>query len=138
MTLRILITICMVLMGTTATAESNKLDISCCSYHFNRDANYNEQNWGVVYKYYPTPEFHFQVGTYRNSEYGRSTIIGVGQTWKLSKDFDFTLSGGVVTGYVRGILPYVIPTFSYKDMVHLHTIPLTEGGFGLSFTIARW
>lgn len=119
--------------GGVKAEVTHRLDILCCSYHFNQDAGYNELNPGLMYR---NDVMHF--GMYYNSESRMSMMFGGNKTWPMSKDLTFTVGFGIVTGYERGIVPYVIPTVSYRDTVHLHVIPVEEGGVALSFTAARW
>ena len=120
-------------------SHTHEIEVSCCSYHFDREANYNEFNYGVFYRRWFNSNQSVHVGAYRNSYNDTSVVVGAGYEWALGRDFSFTLQYGVVTGYERSpVLPYVLPTFSYKGIVHLHTFPIDDGGFALSFTILRY
>lgn len=120
-------------------ATSNTLDITCCTYHFNRDADYNESNYGVKYNHYYHQNNGISIGTYYNSDYLQSYFVGGVYTKKLYKDFSWSIDYGIVSGYRRSkFLPYIIPAISYKNRVHLHVIPFSEGGMSLSFTAVKW
>ena len=132
----------LVLMGTTSTVTaepSNKLDIICCSYHFNRDAGYNELNLGLKYTHYYHQHRGLHIGGYKNSEYNMSYFVGIEDSWELSEDFAVSLGAGIVTGYERtNILPYILPTISYKDTLHLTVFPVDDGGAAMALTTFRW
>lgn len=118
----------------------HEVEVHIATYHFNRDAGYNERNWGGIYRYNPVHNFGFQIGTYKNSDYRQSGVVGVHRRWSLSKHWTFTLNGGIVTNYERApVLPYVLPQFTYKGILNLYIMPLGKnyGGVASSLTILR-
>ena len=135
----VIIVVLLIVLSQCADAATNSLEFGCCSYHFNRDAGYNEFNYGVMYHRHYNEKETFYVGMYKNSEHTNTFAIGGDYTWKLSENFDFKLRYGVLTGYVRSpLIPFVLPVITYKDTVNLYAFPVDEGGFAMSFTLIKW
>ena len=114
-------------------ARAGTLDMMLASHHF-VDKNYNERNYGLIY----TSDSGFTVGGYKNSEYTTSYLAGFTATHKLSKSVTLGLGVGIVTGYHRGTLPYVLPSVTIKDTVTLYGAPIDGGVIGLSVRIGQW
>ena len=81
------------------------LSITTRSYHADRDAHFNERNWGIGVEYGLAPEWRAIAGTFENSVFRRSNYAGVHWTpWQFG---DWRLGGiaGLVNGY---------PGYQYK------------------------
>lgn len=83
------------------------------TYHFNRNAVFNELNPGV-YTYCGG----WVAGTYRNSERGHSQYLG--RTFAIGP---VELVAGIVNGYVRGPLPLLLPSYKLSQNVRLTLLP---------------
>lgn len=120
-------------------AESvNEIQLSCCSYHLDREAGFNEKNYGLFYGRHLSDSNFLIAGIFKNSKYRTSHVVGVGHTWPLVKYLTFSLTGGIVTGYPVGTIPAIMPTLTYHRIINLHIIPIYGGAVALSITAFRW
>lgn len=122
----------------TAAEHRNEIDVVCCTYHFNRDANYNEKNLGLKYSRHLTSDLLIDVAYYNNSEGGYSRVFGISHAFPLTKDWEIRLGMGIVTGYKRGNKPYIMPSISYKRVNFIIIPHPTEGGINLSIRALEW
>jgi hypothetical protein len=92
------------LYPVVSKAECNPV-VNTRSYHFDRDRGYNENNYGLGVEC-----GHWQVGAYKNSEYGETAYAFYLTDSK--RDFvEFGLAGGVAVGYSYApVLPIVALT----------------------------
>jgi len=96
--------------------------INTISYHENRQANYNEENYGIGFRYYKSENIFFSSGYYKNSEFNDSFYAGIGFE---SKD-GYGVTAGYITGYNKSkIIPFVTPFIKYKNLI-LHIVPIEE------------
>lgn len=119
----------------------NRIDLICCTYHFDRTTDYTEINLGGRYSRYLTEGVALDIGYYNNSEGGKSAILGMSREIKVSKNVRLSIGAGFVSGYERGTIPYILPMISYKERVNLILIPLPGeygGGVNLSFTLVKF
>ena len=119
-------------------AEADTLDLMTVSHHFTDEHNYNEKNYGLFYKQHRDKTDYNLYGVYKNSEYRTSYILGFGRDYKVSENVTASLSAGIVTGYARGTLPFVLPSVTFYDSVTLIGAPIDGGVIALQFRIAKW
>lgn len=127
-------------MGQLATAAQhlNTVDLVCCTYHFNRGAEYEEVNPGILYSRWISQDLAITGGYYHNSEGTSSQSIGFTHKMNLNADVAISLGMGFVAGYKRGLSPYILPSISYKR-VNFIIIPLPKsGGVNLSIRALEW
>jgi hypothetical protein len=80
-----------------ANAQTHSAVLHTVSYHFDRSQNWNEQNYGIGYRYQHNNHWSFQGGFYDNS-YGRWTRYAVVQhEWRI-----FGIQAGAFAGFVTG------------------------------------
>lgn len=96
------------------------IQLHTVSYHINRAANYNEENYGVSVKHYTVDKNYYfnyvQAGAYRNSENNISFYAGVGFEWPVG-EIKLGVKAGVISGYSLGdVLPFVLPVIKYKNI----------------------
>lgn len=122
------------IMGASELKAETILYAHTFSYHVNRDANYNEYNYGLGVRHYTTNDEYITAGTYKNSEFNQSNYVGYG--WEFNEYLG--LSAGVITGYkLRSVLPYVLPVFRYKS-VSLIIAPYPEAVIHLTIDFMRF
>lgn len=125
--------------SNSEASERHELQLTCCSYHFDREIEYNELNYGATYHYNYSRSQSAFVGAYKNSHNVVSVTVGGRFRFDVSQDFKLGIIYGGVTGYEYGtVMPYVMPTLSYKDTIHVYVAPVDRGMVGISFTVARW
>ena len=118
---------------------TNRVEVLIGSYHEDREANYNENNLGLFYSHYYSPERDFIfAGRYHNSEYQMSNAIGVGKQWKINSLVDVGFTIGAVTGYKRGTTPFMLPSITLYDTVVIRGIPFKGGVISLSLIATTW
>lgn len=77
------------------------------SQHINTQQKYNENNYGVGYRFGGADVI---VGYYKNSEYNDSVYAAYEARWKLTEHVHVGVIAGAVTGYKRAaVLPVVLP-----------------------------
>ena len=104
------------------------------SYHVNREANYNESNYGLGLRHYTTTDRYITAGTYKNSEYNQSNYVGYG--WEFTPYLG--LSAGLITGYkLHKVLPYIVPVIKYKS-ISLIVAPYPEAVIHLTIDIMEF
>lgn len=134
--MKLLIVAIIILSVHTAEAET-VLQLHAVSYHQNRAANYNEENYGIGIRHYvENKQFDYvNAGFYDNSENNTSKYIGIGYEWKVGI-FKMGINAGVVDGYsLASTLPYVVPVISYEN-VSLTFAPYPEMVAHLSYDLA--
>lgn len=107
-----------IFLGTCSGAKAETtVQLHTVSYHSNRAANYNEQNYGVGIRHYvdtAKPFSYATVGTYTNSERNTSTYVGIGWEWAVSVA-KVGVSTGLITGYsTADVIPYVVFNIRYS------------------------
>lgn len=126
----------------------DSLYLVCCTYHFEdtyRDWDDGEKkrlnnfNPGLIYTHDLDTYYSVMVGGYRNSERGTSYMVGAVHEWQLPPEWlSFKLSGGLVFGYERGTVPFVVPSFQLWDRVDVMFLPVSNGGVSVSGKILEW
>jgi len=112
------------------------IQLHTVSHHINREANYNESNYGLGIRHYITKGRYLIAGTYKNSEYNLSNYAGYG--WQFGGELMLGVSVGLITGYSLGrVLPYVVPIINYKA-VSLVFVAYPEATTHLIIDIARF
>lgn len=116
----------------------NHIEILCCSWHHDREADYNEVNPGIFYLRDLNDRDFFVGGGFKNSLNNNSILLGVGRTWELTETWDFRMIGGIVTGYSDDypIVPAAMPSLIYRDRLSIHVIPGIM--YSVGFTILEW
>ena len=118
------------------------IQLHTISYHVNRAANFNEENYGIAVKYYTAVKkrYYFdyvQAGTYKNSENNQSNYAGVGFEWPVGI-FTIGVKAGLITGYSLGsVLPYFVPVIKYKN-IGLVFAPYPEAVTHLTFDVIEF
>lgn len=112
-----------------ATAETEEVQsivvqLHGLSWHADRDANYNERNYGLGIRYYSEDSLwgsnYIAFGQYKNSEHSKSEYAGIGWQWPVKKYITVGIAIGVVTGYKRSdIIPFVVPVVTLWDRIHI-------------------
>ena len=119
-----------------ASEADTVIQLHTVSHHINREANYNESNYGLGIRHYTTKGRYIIAGTYKNSEYNRSNYAGYG--WEFGNDFKLGISAGLITGYSLGkVLPYIVPIISYKG-VSLVFVAYPEATTHLTIDLMRF
>ena len=120
-----------------AIAKADSIDFLCCSYHADRETDYNERNYGLFYK-----SDKLFIGAYKNSEYHSSFVIGGHKSFYRNEYVELSINYGAVTGYeYYPVLPFVLPEITLFDTVNLYIVPdptTKELNYALSFTVAKW
>ena len=93
--------------------DAHELIIHTTSYHFDREAGYNERNTGLAIKA-PFGEYFVQAGGYHNSYYKDSLYAGLGKEAHMFGPFYGRLQAGLVSGYDAFLTPYVLPEVVVK------------------------
>lgn len=105
---------------TVAQAEECYPTVTLASYHFDREHEYNERNYG-----YGVGCSKWAVGRYRNSEGGRTTYALY--NYPLSKYFGIV--GGVVHGYTYSeYMPLVALSAAYGPLRFIIIPPISRDG----------
>lgn len=113
----------LVLVDMVRAEPSNKLDFLCCSRHADREAGYNEKNYGLFYE----NSDGFMAGVYKNSEFNTSVAVGGHFNIFDTKYVDMNMKYGLVTGYeFMSVAPFILPEFEFFDVVTLHWFPSIE------------
>jgi len=83
---------------TAATfAQTRSAVLHVGSYHFDRSQDWNEQNYGLGYRYQYNANWSYQTGFYKNS-YSRDTLYAIVQhEWRI-----FGVQAGAFAGFVTG------------------------------------
>jgi len=117
-----------------ASEAETVLSLHSASYHANREANYNESNYGLAIRHYTTKDRYLIAGTYKNSEFNQSHYAGYG--WELNKYLG--LSAGIITGYeLNNVLPYIVPVIRYQN-ISLVVAPYPEAVIHLTIDIMEF
>lgn len=100
-----------IVVGTgQANAGENYLVVHATSYH-PRVRTFNELNAGIAYRGY-SDKFFVSGGLYNNSLNKPSAYIGAGSDLVTIKNMRLSLVGGVITGYLIPVMPFIIPEVS--------------------------
>ncbi len=108
----------------TQTPPQTYLTVTLASYHFNRDRQYNERNFGLGIERRLSDDWSVSTGFYKNSFYRDSLYALASYTsarlagWRLGVVF------GGVTGYNDGLCPWVTG-LATRDF----------GGFGINVVL---
>lgn len=76
------------------------------SHHINTKHDYNEDNYGVGYRFGKTDVI---VGYYKNSNERDSVYAAYEARWHLTKNLQAGFIAGGVTGYKYDVVPFVLP-----------------------------
>ena len=115
------------------------LQLHTISYHPNRVANFNENNYGMGLRHYVENEKfdYITLGAYKNSEFKTSLYSGVGWEWPIY-NFKVGLSAGAITGYSRGsVVPYIVSNIRYKRL-NLIISPFIEPVIHLTIDVMKF
>jgi len=116
------------------------IQLHTISYHVNRAANYNEENYGFGVRHYVDDKYTYDyltAGTYDNSEDNTSNYLGIGFEWPVGI-FTLGIKAGVITGYSLGsVLPFVVPVIKYKN-IGLVFAPYPEAVTHLTFDVIKF
>ena len=137
--MKYLILIVFFIAGASELKAEAVLYVSTFSYHQNRAANYNEENFGAGLRYYvKNKDFNYiNVGAFKNSESNTSKYIGVGWQWPVGQ-FNIGVNAGIIDGYsLNAVLPYVVPIINYKR-VSLIFAPYPEAVVHLTIDVMRF
>jgi glutamine cyclotransferase len=108
----------MLLLGMPAKAGELYTVTTLRSYHVNREAKYNEQNYGIGLEYQFNRTWTVSVGEYKNSFSHKSNYYGVAYTPFTAGDFKAGLFLFNVSGYVmdapRRFQPIAIPAVVWE------------------------
>ena len=114
------------------------------SYHFDRDKDYNEANYGLVL----TIDKQYQLIGFKNSHYDATFAAGRKFYWEPTKHVELSIVIALVYGYGltddftvtdedeaggKTLLPWLLPTFTYK--YNDFTINTHFLGSGLAWSI---
>jgi len=116
--MKYLILILFFIAGASEVKAETVISLHTISYHQNRAANYNEENYGFGLRHYiKNKSFHYvNIGTYKNSEQATSKYIGAGWEWNVG-ELKIGVNMGLIDGYsLSSVLPYVVPVISYKNI----------------------
>lgn len=120
-----LISILLLLLCFPAHAEDLYLVATVASYHFDRNAGYNEKNNGLGIEVHHNPDFRSGFGFYKNSYYRDTVYLFATFVPAQIGDVRFGGSVGIVTGYLKHPAWVLIPTASYE---------YDRFGFNIGFT----
>lgn len=97
-----------------ARAEDLWVSVMTLSYHADREAHFNERNWGAGVEYEIVTHWRAVAGTYKNSVFNRSNYVGVHWApWQFG-NWHFGVIGGFISGYRRGCRPGIVPVVSWE------------------------
>lgn len=110
-------------------AQADEIIIHGPSYHFDRDAGYNDSNYGLGYAW----KNGLVAGTFYNSE-SHQTVYGA---YRFNLYGNLGLWAGAATGYERAaVIPLIAVTYRVpitKDWaLHLNFIPYSQGVLNLA------
>lgn len=87
------------------------------SHHFDRDQNFNENNFGIGVEYEFNKDLSVAVGQYRNSIRNTSHYAALAYTPLHAGPFSFGVAAGAIDGYYfndGGIFPMAMPMATYE------------------------
>jgi len=88
------------------------------SYHWDKDKNLNNSNWGVGVEYVLNNQWSLTAGTFNNSDRERSNYLGAYYMPFEWQGFKFGAAVGAFNGYPHykdgGWFPALIPTVAYE------------------------
>lgn len=113
--------------------------VHVASYHADRDSDVNEINPGVAMRS-GMGEYFLTVGGYKNSHYRTSLYAGGGATLWSVGPVRYGFVGGLISGYSKGIMPFILPEVSvhHGDLsAVIHFVPnvASKGVVSLSFAV---
>ena len=120
------------LFAGTAMAGETVIQLHGLSYHADRAAGYNENNWGLAVRYYGELSLvdYVSVGQYKNSIHKTSRYIIAGWEKDVNDTVTLGLVAGVVDGYREHMVPMVAPVISLWGRVHIFSaiipVPVIE------------
>ncbi len=95
------------------SAYADSLDVNLTSLHFDKEYNYNEENFGLGYTKDLNKDFQLKVGNYKNSFNMNSNYLMLRMKADIG-NFSYGVNFGGVTGYSK-IANYQTQTTSYYD-----------------------
>lgn len=119
------------LTSPPSQAEDAWVVATLTSYHFNRDRNYNEHNFGLGVEVQHTPEIWSSFGFYKNS-YNKETMY-LFSTWVPARvgEIRFGASVGIVTGYEHYPAWVLLPVATWDNGKWGTNVALTPSFIGL-------
>ena len=115
---RLLLLCSLLLACSLARAEGLWISATTRSYHADREAGFNERNWGIGAEYELAPEWRAIGGTYKNSVFRRSNYVGLHWTPLRFGNWRLGAIGGAVSGYPGynyGWGPLAAPVLSWES-----------------------
>ncbi|MFT4171505.1 MAG: hypothetical protein QM639_03020 [Rhodocyclaceae bacterium] len=100
----------------TAVPAAELITVGGGAYHFERDLDLNEFNYGLGYERDINEEWSWSAGVYKNS-IRRATfyLLGNYYPYELGAGFRVGLTGGLVTGYHKSpVVPLLAPTIEWR------------------------
>jgi len=129
------LTILALALVLTSCTGKNEIEFVCCSWHHDRNGDYNEFQAGVLYRRELSDRWGFVGGTLRNSNDRQSFVIGGTYSRPVTDWMDVGLTFGGVTGYSLPVTPAVIPEVSIGP-VRVYVIPGVVYVVGI--TVVEW
>ena len=124
-----------------STAHADSLQIHTASIHSGQ-SSYNEQNFGLAYRYQKSEDVSYQLGYYVNSYYNDTFYASVNYTPFHYENVSVGAFGGVGTGYELPIMAGFMAKVEFEDFnITVRAVPKVSAGtdsvvaieFGIKF-----
>jgi len=131
-----IIVLCVLSGIRQACATDLWLSATVASYHSNRDAEYNERNYGLGFEYGAADRWRAVGGVYDNSYYRTTVYGGALYLYPVSQSIKVGVMLGLASGYshvVGPLAPVALPTIAIEGKqfgANIGVMPSRGGGIG--------